>query len=281
MNIHTLEHRISWVLNGSENKEYQRFHSIFRKFISTIIIIDIAAIILSSFAQLNFLDHLLLVISYFSALLFTVEYVLRIYSAPALHKKKFKIKSRLKYITSFYGIIDLISIIPFTLPHFLEKGSSHAEMLEFVSIFMVFKLVKYSKAFNFMIGVFRSVKAELAAGFIIAFVVILFSGMLMYYVEYPAQPDKFYNAGEGFWWAVITFTTVGYGTIYPITTIGKLLASLIALIGIGMIALPTGIISSAFMRKMDEEKKNNVLDKIPLPKEIEVEICPHCGKKIR
>ncbi|MBE9487657.1 MAG: potassium channel family protein [Bacteroidetes bacterium] len=268
------EERINKIINGAE-KYANKSHRIFRISITTIVIIDLITIILMSFENLSFLNSTLLGISYLSAFIFTLEYIFRILVSPQLYKDKSRIMARVAYLLSFYGIVDLISILPFTVPRFLNGGEYYFPLVEFGRIVLVFKLIRYSKSFNFMISIIQSVRYELLMVLTTSAVVILFSGMVMYYVEYPAQPDVFYNAGQGFWWSVITFATVGYGDIYPITAMGKVIGSVIALIGIGTIALPTGIISSAFLRRMEEQKE--LKEKIEKEEGV-IHKCPHCGK---
>ena len=108
----------------------------------------------------------------------------------------------------------------------------------------------------------------------VAFILLILSSTLMYYIENEAQPEKFENIGQAMWWSVATLTTVGYGDVYPITGIGKFLSAIIALIGIGFVALPTGIISSAFIERVQKEKEEK-------KKENEICECPKCGNKYK
>ena len=119
-------------------------------------------------------------------------------------------------------------------------------------ILIIFKLIRYSRSFRLIGEVLHAVREELVTAYTACGIMLGFSGILMYYIE---QPEAFANIGDGFWWAIVAFTTVGYGDIYPITPLGRLLSSLISLIGIAMIAIPTGIISSAFMNMMLDKRK--------------------------
>lgn len=118
--------------------------------------------------------------------------------------------------------------------------------------------MRHSKSFRFIGKALSSVKEELATAYTACFIMVCFSAILMYYIERGAQPDAFRNIGDGLWWAVVTFATVGYGDIYPVTMLGKLLGSIISMIGIAMIAIPTGIISSSFISII--QKKTNRKD---------------------
>ena len=120
-------------------------------------------------------------------------------------------------------------------------------------------------------SVLKRAKSELAITVFVAFILLILSSTLMYYIENDAQPENFASIGHSFWWAIATLTTIGYGDVYPITAIGKVLSSIIALIGIGFIALPTGIISSAFMEHIQESKAK---------KKQRNGKCPNCGAEV-
>jgi voltage-gated potassium channel len=123
--------------------------------------------------------------------------------------------------------------------------------------------------------IFKETKAELSITVFVTFVLMILSSTLMYYIEHDAQPEKFASIGDAVWWAVATLTTVGYGDVYPVTALGKILSGIIALIGIGFVALPTGIISSAFIEKIQAEKKSKKGKKAK-----NKDCCPTCGKNI-
>lgn len=290
--MHRLQNLTNIVLNGGgiPGTRPEKLHRFFRRFITTVVVLALASVILGSFQVFApWRRHVFMAVSYFSALLFTLEYLLRLWSAPAYyHHLRKPWLSRLRYAVSFLGIVDLFAILPFVLPLFFPHDASFVSLIEFARILLIFKLSRYSAAMRLMESVFRSVRSELWLGVMLAATVVVFSGMLMYYVERDAQPEAFNNVGQGFWWSVITFSTVGYGDIYPVTPVGKVLASFIAFIGIGMIALPTGILSSAFMKKMSElrtgrhwppEKKSR---KGPPSGSGDGRgrYCPHCGRRL-
>lgn len=122
-------------------------------------------------------------------------------------------------------------------------------------IFIIFKLIRHSQSFQLIGRALSSVRDELTTAYTACFIMVCFSAILMYYIERDAQPDVFKNVGDSLWWAIVAFTTVGYGDIYPITPLGKLLSCIISLIGIAMIAIPTGIISSAFINIIQKKQK--------------------------
>ena len=215
-----------------------------------VILISISCVILSSFKEFQLYGWLFQSFIHLASLLFLIEYVLRIYSAPALNPELPAYRSRLRYIFSFYGIVDFVAVIPFVMTYFYwDTETVHIIILPYV--FIVFKLIRYSTAFQLILKVMKSVRSELLTAF-------CFSAILVYFVEKGAQPEVFKNIGDSMWWAVITFTTVGYGDIYPVTPIGRILCAFISFVGIAMLAIPTGIISSAFIASMKDKlsKKN-------------------------
>ena len=194
------------------------------------ILLSITSVVFSSFKEFQQYGWLFQSFIHFASLVFLIEYLLRIYSAPALYPGLSAYRSRLKYIFSFYGIVDLVAVIPFVMTYFYwDTEIVHIIILPYV--FVVFKLIRYSTAFQ---------------------LIICFSAILVYFVEKGAQPEVFKNIGDSMWWAVITFTTVGYGDIYPVTPIGRILCAFISFVGIAMLAIPTGIISSAFITSMKD-----------------------------
>lgn len=223
-------------------------------FISTSII----AIIAASFEEARPYRIYLFGMSYISSFVFLLEYIARIYSSPALYTHLTYTKARLKYAFSFYGFVDFVAILPCILTYFFwETPMVHIVILPF--IFIIFKIIRHSKSFQIIGKALALVKDELITAYTACLILIAFTATLMYYIERSAQPEVFRNIGDGFWWCIVAFTTTGYGDIYPVTGLGKLLGGIISLIGIAMIAIPTGIISSSFMNIVQsrEKKKKN------------------------
>ncbi len=217
------------------------------------ILISIGAVIASSFKEAEHYKSFLFGIIYFSAVVFTIEYILRIIAAPAFHPDSKAYKARLRYIFSFYGFVDFIAMLPFVLAYSLwDTEVAHLIILPY--IFIVFKLIRYSQSFQLIGRVLNSVKVELFTTYTACMIVICFMSILIYYLERRAQPDAFSNIGDGLWYSIVTFTTVGYGDLTPITPLGRIFSSIISLIGISIIALPTGIVTSAFMDEMQKKK---------------------------
>lgn len=223
-------------------------------FVFICIILSVGSVILGSFSEFSVYHKLLNKVTYFTSLIFFLEYLLRLYSAPAEYPHLKQLKARMKYIFSFYGLVDFVAMLPFVLTY-LYWNTNHIHLIILPYIFIVFKLIRYSRSFQLIGYVLKAIKTELLVAYTACGILICFSAIMMYYVEREAQPEAFQNIGDGFWWATVTFTTVGYGDIYPITPMGRLLGGIISMIGIAMIAVPTGIISSAFIRVMQEKSE--------------------------
>lgn len=228
----------------------------FQYFVLFFIIGSIFSIVYGSFEESAPYREWLYSFNYLASFIFTVEYILRIVAAPVQYATcKHAWKARLRYLFSFYGIIDFVAILPF-VGIYLYKETPHIHFVVLAYILIIFKLIRYSRSFQMIGTVLKTVREELITAYTACAIMLCFSGILMYYIERNAQPEAFENIGDGFWWAIVAFTTVGYGDIYPITSLGRLLSSIISLIGIAMIAIPTGIISSAFMNMLLEKRQD-------------------------
>jgi len=243
---------------------------IIEHFISALIIINVIAIILESYNTIYSQYHVFFTyLEFFSIIIFSIEYSIRIWIADLIYPQLSKAKARLKYITSFIGIIDLASILPFYLPFLFKIDLRVIRVLRLLRLLRILKLNRHFKSLSIIRSVIKNTKNEIMVTVFLVFILLILASTVMYNIENEAQPDAFQNIGEAMWWAVATLTTVGYGDIYPITGLGKLMSAIIALLGIGFVALPTGIISSAYI---DEIRKVKSTDKC---------ICPHCNKEIQ
>ena len=242
----------------------------FIKFIYTLIVLNIIALILESYEELNArYQTVFYVFEVFSVAVFSIEYLTRIWISKQTGKGK---KERLNFAFSPLGIIDLMAILPFYLPFIFPVDLRIVRILRLFRLLRILKLSRYSTSLKTIKSIFKETKAELSITVFVTVVLMILSSTLMYYTEHDDQPEQFASIGDAFWWSVATLTTVGYGDVYPVTGLGKLLSGIIALVGIGFVALPTGIISSAFINKIQSEKKKK--------KAMRVENCPHCGKKL-
>ena len=189
------------------------------------------------------------VIESLTALFFLVDYVLRVWTARYLYRNETDGKAAARYITSFTGIIDLLSFLPYFLPVFFPAGAVAFRMFRVIRIFRLFRINTYYDSLNVITGVIVSKRQQLLSSVFIILVLMIGSSLCMYSIEHQAQPDVFENAFSGIWWAASTLLTVGYGDIYPITTAGKIFGIFITFLGVGMVAIPTGIISAGFVEQ--------------------------------
>lgn len=152
-----------------------------------------------------------------------------------------------KYLFSFSGLIDLLSFLPYYLPFFFPSGAVAFRIFRVVRIFRLFRINAYYDSLNVITQVLTSKAQQLLSSVFIILVLMTASSLCMYSLEHDAQPEVFSNAFSGIWWSVSTLLTVGYGDIYPITTMGKIFGIFITFLGMGMVAIPTGIIFAGFV----------------------------------
>lgn len=198
---------------------------------------------------------ILLAVEALTVFFFAVDYVLRLLTAGCLYTNCSEKKAVRKYVFSVPGLIDLLSFLPYYLPFFFPAGMSAFRMFRIIRIFRLFRINAYYDSLNVITEVLSSKKQQLLSSVFIILVLMLASSLCMYSVEHDAQPDVFSNAFSGIWWSASTLLTVGYGDIYPVTTMGKLLGTIIAFLGVGMVAIPTGIISAGFVEQYSRFKR--------------------------
>ena len=198
---------------------------------------------------------LLVAIEAITVAFFAVDYALRLWTAPEFFPKLSSFRSVWKYVFSLTGIVDLLSFLPYYLPIFFPAGAAVFRIFRVVRIFRLFQINAYYSAMNVITEVLRSRRQQLASSVFIILVLMLASSLCMYSLEHEAQPEVFSNAFSGIWWAVSTLLTVGYGDIYPITIPGKIVSIFITFLGVGMVAIPTGIISAGFVDQFSRIKR--------------------------
>lgn len=186
---------------------------------------------------------------------FTVDFILRAWTANYLYKINNWGKAYLKYQFSFNGIIDFLSVVPYWMPIFFPAGAATFRMFRVVRIFRLFRINAYYDSLNVITEVLNSKKQQLISSVFIISILMVSSSLCMYSVEHEAQPEVFQNAFSAIWWSVSTLLTVGYGDIYPITVLGKILSIIITFLGVGMVAIPTGIISAGFVDQYSRIKR--------------------------
>ena len=232
-----------------------RISRLFDKTILTLIGLSVLSVILESFPELAKKYSIFFsVFEIFSITVFSIEYILRIYTADYKYPTDTGFYSVVKYLFSPMAIIDLLAIIPFYLPLLIPVDLRFLRILRLTRIIRIFKINRYTKSLILIGKVLNRKKEELVITVFITFLLLLLSASIMYYVEFDVQPEAFPNIIASFWWAIATLTTVGYGDVYPVTVLGKILSGIIALLGIGIVALPTGIISSGFIEEISRTK---------------------------
>ena len=230
--------------------KYDFLSRFFDYFIVTVIISNITAAFLETFEELSEYFTLFTVVEAVSVSIFCVEYALRIWTADIHYPDKSKAGSRLRFLFSFDGIVDLLTILPF----FFLSGFIVFRMLRVVRIFRLFRINSQYDSFNVIKTVLTEKRNQILSSVFIIVVLMLASSLGMYSAEHPSQPEAFRNAFSGIWWSVSTLLTVGYGDIYPITTVGKIMAIIIAFLGVGVVAIPTGIISAGFVEQYTKKQ---------------------------
>ena len=186
---------------------------------------------------------------------FAVDYILRLWTAKCAHPEMSLGGALCKYIFSFSGVVDLLSFLPYYLPIFFPTGAVAFRLFRVVRIFRLFRINAYYDSLNVITEVIIGKSQQLLSSVFIILVLMLFSSLCMYSLENEAQPEVFSNAFSGIWWSVSTLLTVGYGDIYPITTLGKIFGIFITFLGVGMVAIPTGIISAGFVDQYSRVKR--------------------------
>ena len=222
--------------------------------LTIVILLNISVLFLSTFEKMDPYADILQSFETVTILIFCIEYALRIWTSDLLYPDKPKGKAILAFLASFDGIVDLLTILPF----FYLSGFSAFRMLRVVRIFHLFRINAYYDSFNVITSVLYEKKNQIASSVFIILVIMLASSLCMYSVEHPVQPEAFKNAFSGIWWSLTTIFTVGYGDIYPITALGRFMAVIITFLGVGVVAIPTGIISAGFVEqyaKMQREEE--------------------------
>jgi voltage-gated potassium channel len=215
-----------------------------------------------------------------SVAIFTVEYGLRIWSITVDPRFARSVRGRIRYALTPMAIIDLLAVLPFYVELALALGFGSSlgntevalvlRALRLFRVFRLFKLGHYSRAVQALTHALKSKRGELAVTVFAVGILLVIASTVMYLAECDAQPDRFSSIPASMWWGIITLTTVGYGDITPVTTLGKIAGAVVAIFGIGLVALPAGILGSAFVQEIGDRQR-------PPPARAR---CPHCGKEL-
>jgi voltage-gated potassium channel len=216
----------------------------FDLFIQSMIIISIISFSIETLPNLSFeVTSILAITEIVMVGIFTIEYLLRVFLTP----------KSVKFIFSFYGIIDFLSILPFYITTGVDLRSLRAFRL-----LRLFKLFRYTKSIRRMRQALHLAREELMMFTALALILLYLSATGIYYFEQEAQPEKFSSVFQSLWWAICTLTTVGYGDIYPITAGGKVFTFIILMIGLGMVSIPAGIVASSISKAREMEKEDSM-----------------------
>ena len=198
---------------------------------------------------------LLLTIEAATVAFFAADYCLRLWTAKCRYPKKSEFRAFRAYVCSFSGIVDILSFLPYYLPIFFPSGAAAFRLFRVMRFFRLFRINAYYDSFSVISEVIASKRQQLISSVFIIVILMVASSLCMYSLEHEAQPEVFTNAFSGIWWAVSTLLTVGYGDIYPVTDMGKLFSIGITFLGVGMVAIPTGIISAGFVDQYSRLKR--------------------------
>ncbi len=266
MRVRRIKTRIYEILEVAS--EDDRASRVFDIFIMALIFFNVLAVILETVQSLAIrYESFFVTFEKISIVVFSVEYVLRLWVCTANKEYAHPVYGRIRFVLSPMALIDIAAILPFYLPAMLPMDPRFIRALRLFRLFRLFKMGRYSESLQTLGNVMKAKKEEFVVTLFVIALMLVFASSLVYYVEHDAQPEAFSSIPAAMWWGVATLTTVGYGDVYPITPLGKFLGAVIALLGIGMFALPAGILASGFAEELQRKRG-------------EKRICPHCGKDI-
>lgn len=259
-----------------EKNSTKRKNKIFHILLVFLVLLSLVLLMLETVDQLLPFFPLFHRLDLLIYVLFSIEYVLRIWTVtlnPAYQNKRF---ARLLYALTPIALFDFLAILPFYIfliddlivAYNLPIEAKLIRAIRFLWIFRILKLSRYNNSLSILKKVIQKKKEDLIISYVLLFLILYISSVLMFYIENAAQPDIFSSIPHAMWWGVATLTTIGYGDIVPITLVGKIISGLIAIVGIGFVGLPTGILASGFIEQYQKRKQAKVM------------ICPHCQKEI-
>lgn len=275
MDVSSLKQRIHKILEPTDRET--KASAIFNVFITLVILISIAVMVLSSVQSLDAKYSTLFdVIFFFTTIVFSIEYPLRLWSCTADPRYAEPLSGRLKWVLTPFALIDLLVVFPFYLNIFMGINLTGLVVLR---VFRVFKLIRYSDSISLIIRVVKAQRDMLITAYLVLFIALISASTLMFQIENLGQPEKFSSIPATMWWGIVTLTTVGYGDMVPMTTAGKLLGGCITLLGIGIFALPAGIMASGFTQELQRKFQSAKCEQSDHHGNIY--LCPHCKSEIR
>jgi len=246
-----------------------RASELFDLFLITLIALNVVALIAGTEEEIHRISPVAFRLFEITSVgIFTVEYLLRVWTCTENPKYAHPVKGRLQYLVSPLALIDLLALLPVYLVFFVNLHGLDLRFLRVMRLLArIVRLSRYFSGLRTLGKVVHTKRDELAAVVSVLFLLLVMTSSLMFFAEHQAQPEEFASIPRAMWWSIITLTTVGYGDVFPVTAAGRLLAGGIAIIGIGLFALPAGILGSGFMETLEKEERAPAR-------------CPHCGEVI-
>jgi voltage-gated potassium channel len=273
--IETFKRKVYTIVDISKGRTADPLSWYFDVFITILIIMNVGAVMLSTVTWIDARYRTFLsIFEYFSVIVFTFEYIARVWTCDLSEDYQGAFRGRFLFIFSLFPLIDLIAILPsyyqLFFPAVTAIQTRHFRMFRLFRFIRVLKLGRYSSSLRTLNKVLVAKKEELFIAIFMVGILLVFASTFIYFFEHEDQPDKFSSIPASMWWGVATLTTVGYGDVYPVTSMGRFFAAIIAILGIGVFALPAGILASGFADIMEEKRQ--------LKKS---SFCPHCGMDTR
>lgn len=252
--------------------------------------VNIFIAIFDTFPEADTYEKAIWVIECITVVFFAVDYLLRIWTADYLYENLSPARARLRFIFSWAGLVDLLSCVPFLA----ASGGGALRMFRIIRILRVFRIHHYADPLRVIGDVIKKKQGQLLSSIFIVFILMIASSLMMYNLEHDAQPEAFANAFSGFWWAANTLLTVGYGDIVPVTLAGKICGTLLTFLGVGIVAIPTGILSAGFMEQVSIVREKAVVEGVIRDTAFAEEekksdeekargkyaYCPYCGRRL-
>lgn len=264
------KHEVFSVVDAGDHHNW--LSKIFNIFLVALIVLNVIAVSVDTVAS-YYIVHKQLFDGFeiFSVAVFTLELALKVWSVTASGQARYKdpLWGRLRFMLTFGSVVDVLSVLPFYLLALIPFGLQWVSILRLIRLVRVLKISRYLRASALIRKVLISKRDELAISFMLTIFLMVIASSIMFYIEHNAQPDKFTSIPETMWWSVATITTSGDSGMFPVTPIGKILSSLISILGIGLVALPAGIFASGFSDEVKREHEAH-----------EKKYCPYCGKEL-
>lgn len=279
----TIRHRIYDLLEPTEGDDlWGRRVDIF---LMMLILLNVIAVILSTVEGIHSaIPRVFLVFDWFSVVVFSFEYGLRVWSAVENPRYRAPVLGRLRFMCSPLALVDLVAILPWLLP-ITGTDLRSVRAIRLLRMLRVFKFSRYSRGVHVMLEVIRARKEELVAALGMLVTLLIVASTVVYFAERHTQPEVFSSIPASMWWGISTLTTVGYGDIYPVTVMGQIFGAVVSVGGLLLVALPTGILGAGFVEEFEKYARQQELDlsQDAAPSTVEVRVagaCPHCGQSM-